>query len=68
MGYGDEQIRDLVASVAAVPADIVVDGSPANLSRVLEFDKPVVSVRYELDAESAVQLVAAIENIGGALE
>jgi predicted GTPase len=52
MGYGKAQVRDLQATIAAVKCDVVVDGSPANLSRILDIERPVVKVGYELDARS----------------
>ncbi len=48
MGYGDEQIRDLEATIRATPADVVVEGTPIELARVLKTDKPIVNVTYEL--------------------
>ena len=48
MGYGDEQIRDLEATIRATPADVVVEGTPIELARVLESDKPIVNVTYAL--------------------
>ncbi|HEX6810398.1 MAG TPA: GTPase [Planctomycetota bacterium] len=63
MGYSEQQIADLAASVDAVPADVVVDGSPADLGRVLRCNKPIVNVRYELDDASARRLLAAIDAV-----
>jgi predicted GTPase len=48
MGYGDEQIRELEATIARVPCDVVVVGTPIDLNRVIEIGKPVVRARYEL--------------------
>jgi predicted GTPase len=48
MGYGAEQIRDLEATIRATPADVVVEGTPIELARVLASDKPIVNVTYEL--------------------
>jgi predicted GTPase len=48
MGYGEEQIRDLEATIRATPADVVVEGTPIELARVLRSDKPIVNVTYEL--------------------
>ena len=48
MGYGAAQIRDLKETVAKVPADLIVIGTPIDLRRVIAFDKPAVRVRYEL--------------------
>ncbi len=48
MGYGSEQIRDLEATVRATPCDLVVIGTPIDLRKLIEFDRPAVRVTYEL--------------------
>jgi predicted GTPase len=48
MGYGDQQSRDLEETIAAVPADLVLIGTPIDLNRVVKIDKPNQRVRYEL--------------------
>jgi predicted GTPase len=48
MGYGDEQIRELEATIAQVPCDLVIVGTPIDLRRLVQIDKPVVRARYEL--------------------
>jgi predicted GTPase len=48
MGYGEEQIRDLEATIARVPCDAVVIGTPIDLNRLIRIEKPTVRVRYEL--------------------
>ena len=52
MGYGDKQIHELEAALAAVPADVVLAATPIDLTRVLTSPKPVVRVRYELEPVS----------------
>lgn len=64
LGYGEEQLRDLERTLNAIPADVIVDGSPANLQRVLRLEKPVVNLRYELDERSAEQLGAFLDRKG----
>jgi predicted GTPase len=49
MGYGADQIRELEATINATPADVVVEGTPIKLSRVLEIDKPIANVKYDLE-------------------
>jgi predicted GTPase len=49
MGYGEEQIRDLEATIDAVDCDAVVIGTPIDLSRVVRIDKPHTRVHYDLD-------------------
>ena len=47
-GYTPEQLRDLEETVKRVPADVVVLGTPADITRLITIDKPVVKVRCEL--------------------
>jgi predicted GTPase len=49
MGYGEKQIRELEATIKATPADVVVEGTPIDLKRILKVDKPIASVTYELE-------------------
>jgi predicted GTPase len=48
MGYGEEQMQDLEETINAVPCDVVVIGTPIDLSRIIDINKPSVRVRYEL--------------------
>ncbi|MFO7585715.1 MAG: cyclic 2,3-diphosphoglycerate synthase [Anaerolineales bacterium] len=48
MGYGDAQMRDLEATIAAADVDMVIIGTPIDLTRVIKIDKPSQRVRYEL--------------------
>jgi predicted GTPase len=57
MGYGDVQIRELEATIAQVPCDIVIVGTPIDLSRLVKIDKPIVRARYELQEIGKPDLV-----------
>jgi predicted GTPase len=46
MGYGEDQLADLCATLEATNADLVVSGTPLDLSRLIELDKPIVRARY----------------------
>lgn len=48
MGYGESMIRDLEATIKASDAEMVVIGTPIDLTRVMKIDKPTQRVRYEL--------------------
>ena len=48
MGYGEEQIRDLETTINDADCDLVVIGTPIDLGRVLNIQKPTIRVRYEL--------------------
>lgn len=49
MGYSQAQIKDLEQTINNSPAEVVVTGTPIDLSRVINIDKPVVRVRYDLE-------------------
>jgi predicted GTPase len=48
MGYGEAQTRDLEATINASDVDMVVIGTPIDLSRIIKINKPSQRVRYEL--------------------
>lgn len=48
MGYGDEQVRDLEATVNRAQCDLVIIATPIDLRKVVTLEKPSVRVRYEL--------------------
>jgi len=48
MGYSEEQVRDLEATIRNADAEVVIAGTPFDLARVVDVDVPVVRVRYEL--------------------
>jgi len=47
-GYSPEQIRDLEETLNAVPADVIVSGTPISLERIVKVNKPIVQVRYRI--------------------
>ncbi|MFH1834547.1 MAG: cyclic 2,3-diphosphoglycerate synthase [bacterium] len=48
MGYGARQVKDLEATISRVPCDLVIVGTPIDLTRVVQIQRPTVRVRYEL--------------------
>jgi predicted GTPase len=48
MGYGEAQMRDLEATIEAADVDMVIVGTPIDLTRVIKINKPYQRVRYEL--------------------
>jgi predicted GTPase len=48
MGYGDQQVRDLEATIARVPCDAVIVGTPIDLRRIVKIEQPSLRVSYEL--------------------
>ena len=56
MGYGNEQIKELEETINAIPCDVVVIGTPVDLRKLLNLNKPAVRARYELQEVSKPNL------------
>jgi predicted GTPase len=48
MGYGRAQMEDLRETIARSDADLVLIGTPIDLRRLIELDKPALRVTYRL--------------------
>jgi predicted GTPase len=48
MGYGERQVKDLEATIAATPAELVLIATPIDLRRVIRIAQPALRVGYEL--------------------
>lgn len=48
MGYGKEQIKELEQTINSIDCDLVLSGTPIDITRVIKTNKPVIRVRYEL--------------------
>jgi len=52
LGYGEAELRDLEATIEAADCDVVVVGTPIDLSRVIRIRKPVVRATYRYEPAS----------------
>jgi predicted GTPase len=48
MGYGRQQMEDLRETISRSDADLVLIGTPIDLRRIIELDKPALRVTYRL--------------------
>jgi predicted GTPase len=48
MGYGDQQVRDLEATISRVPCEAVIVGTPIDLGRLITIQQPMVRARYDM--------------------
>jgi predicted GTPase len=48
MGYGEQQLKDLEATINATECDAVIIGTPIDLNRIIKIDKPNTRVYYNL--------------------
>jgi len=49
MGYGDDQIKDLEATINATECEAVVIGTPIDLRRIIDIQHPSTRVTYSLE-------------------
>jgi predicted GTPase len=49
MGYSDEQLHELEQTINATDCDVVVSGTPVDLTRLIDSRHPVRHATYELD-------------------
>jgi predicted GTPase len=71
MGYGREQMDELKETIARSDADLVLIGTPIDLRRVIDFDKPALRVTYslqELGEPTLVDLLTAQGLLSGNTE
>ena len=49
LGYGEKQVAELQATINRTDCDVVIIGTPIDLSRIVSIDKPHVRVTYSLE-------------------
>ena len=52
MGYSRQQVEELRETINRSDAEVVVTGTPIDITHILEVDKPVVRVKYDLDEKT----------------
>jgi len=62
MGYGEQQLRDLEATINNTECDVVVIGTPVDLSRFIKIDKPSTRVYYDLQEIGRPDLTEVLED------
>lgn len=48
MGYGKEQMKELEQTINSIDCDVVLSGTPIDITRVIKPNKPIIRVKYEL--------------------
>ena len=60
MGYGTQQVDELAATLRAAECDVVVSGTPFDLSRIVDIGHPIRRASYELAEQGQPDLAAAL--------
>ena len=61
MGYGKAQMKDLETTINRTKCDAVVIGTPIDLGRYININKPHTRVRYDLQEIGAVTLKTVLK-------
>ena len=64
MGYGREQMEELRETIARSDADLVLIGTPIDLRRMIDLDKPALRVTYRLEEIGEPTLADVLEERG----
>ncbi len=64
MGYGAQQMKDLEETINRVECDSVVIGTPIDLGRILNINKPSTRVMYELQEIGNLTLESMLKSKG----
>jgi len=56
LGYGEEQLRELEATIATVPCDAIVVASPVDLRRLIRLERPAFRVTYDAEITAGPRL------------
>jgi predicted GTPase len=68
LGYGEKQIEELKETITRTPCDVVVIGTPVDLRRVMEINKPTVRVKYELKVLGPLSLEQILDDFLGKVQ
>ena len=61
MGYGKKQIHELEQTINNTDCDVVISGTPIDLTRILKTKKPVVRITYSVGDKTALQLETLLQ-------
>ena len=62
LGYSEKQLAELEQVVNSVDCDIVLSGTPIDITRVISVNKKIVRVRYELEEVEGTKLKELVTN------
>ncbi len=64
MGYGEQQMKDLEVTINNTDCDSVVIGTPIDLGRILNINKPSTRVMYELQEIGEITVESVLKEKG----
>ena len=62
MGYNDQQIKDMEDTLNRAEAEVIIDGSPIDLEKLINSNKPIVRVSYDIEAIKSPTIEEVLDN------
>ncbi len=62
LGYSNQQLKELEETINKTPCDLVLIGTPIDLSKVIKINKPSMRVRYNLAEEDSEKLMKLLRS------
>jgi len=62
MGYNDDQIENLEKTLNNAKADVILNGSPIDLTKLIKANKPIVKVTYDIEATRKPSIEDVLDN------
>jgi predicted GTPase len=62
LGYSAKELEELQATINGSSAEVVIAGTPSDLSHLMRLDKPVIRARYEFAEVGEPRLSALVED------
>ncbi|MFX0137085.1 MAG: cyclic 2,3-diphosphoglycerate synthase [Candidatus Hodarchaeota archaeon] len=62
MGYNEQQIKDMEETLNKAECEIIIDGSPIDLAKLINSNKPIVRVRYDIEAIKSPTIEEVLDN------
>lgn len=63
MGYSEAQRRELATTIESSDAQVLVNGSPADIATLLDISIPVAQVRYQFTPRQGIDLVQRVTQL-----
>ncbi|MFX1500808.1 MAG: cyclic 2,3-diphosphoglycerate synthase [Promethearchaeota archaeon] len=62
MGYNDQQIKDMEETLNKAEAEIIIDGSPTDLRKLIKSNKPIIRVNYDIEPIKSPTIEEVLDN------
>jgi predicted GTPase len=62
VGYGETQIEELKETINNTDCDLVVSGTPIDLSKIITVNKPIIRIRYDVGESTTKVLKTIVDN------